>query len=38
MYMANHKEKGYMLVFSAISKDYGKCEDSFKMILDSFKF
>lgn len=38
MYMANHKGKGYVLVFTTSVKDYVKCEDSFKMILDSFKF
>lgn len=37
-YMVNNKGKGYVLVFTTNIKDYGKCEDSFKMILDSFKF
>lgn len=36
--MANRGGKGYTLVFSAAALDYGKFEDSFKMILDSFNF
>lgn len=38
MYLANRNGKGYALMFSAMRKDYGKYEGSFKIILDSFKF
>lgn len=38
MYRANHEGKGYVIAIVAISKKYGEYEDSFKMMLDSFRF
>lgn len=38
VYYANYDEKGYVLAMRTYDEDYGKCVDSFKMILDSFKF